>query len=84
MVFKFKDYLVKYIQSVEPDFQANEIIEALYYTTTDPDDGESVAVTIEASRPEASSKIQKILHDRNISDILPGIKSEIQISRGNV
>ena len=84
MVFKFEDYLVKYIQSVDPDFEANEIIKALYYTTADPDDGESVAVTIKASRPEASSKIQKILHDRNISDILPGIKSDIQISRGNV
>ena len=69
-IFTFKNYLVSYIHSIDPNFQDNEILKALYVTT----DGRAGGF-IYTSTPEASSELKRILYDRNISDMFPGMKN---------
>ena len=73
LIFEFKNYLEKYIQSIDPQYQVNDIRKALY-CTTDIDDrhAECIGAMIFTKTAEASSKIQRILDDRPVSDIFPG------------
>ena len=82
LIFGFKNYLVKYIQSIDPQYQVNDILNALY-CTTDIDDryAECIGAMIFTTTPEASSKIQRILHDRPVSDIFPGKDSQVKTPR---
>ena len=81
-VFRFKDYLVRYIRSIAPYFQVNEIVgEALYMASNKRDDREDCAGGfIHTRTPQASSELIRILDGRNISDMFPGIKN-LKISK---
>ena len=68
-IFKFKNYLVSYIQSIDPNFQANDIDEALYVG-----DVSDSAAAIYTNKSEAANKIERILQDRNVSEMFPGFK----------
>ena len=68
-IFRFKNYLVKYIHSIDPNFQASGIDKALYVTS-----GPKLSrAFIYTNTQEAAHEIKKILHDKNVSDIFPGI-----------
>ena len=73
LIYIFTNYLVKYLQSIDPDFQPQEIIQAMYVTAGTEEDWHAGA-SIETRTPEASSKIKELLHDRDVNDIFPGIK----------
>ena len=64
-IFKFKNYLVRYIHSIDPNFQENGVHNALYC---------EYGAMIFANTPEAASEIKRLLHDRNTSDVFPGIE----------
>ena len=73
LIFLFKNYLVKYIQSIDPNFNKNDIEEASYITAdVDGRYAESVGASILTKSPKVASELQKILHDRNVSDMFPG------------
>ena len=63
---------MEFIQSIDPDFQVQEIIKAFVVTSGTGEEWHAGAL-IETSTSEASSKIKELLHDRNVSDIFPGI-----------
>ena len=76
-IFKFKNYLVNYIKSIDPNFQVNGIAEALYVTSYLPNneyDTCSAGALIHTNTPEAAFEIKRILQDRNVSEMFPGIK----------
>ena len=73
MAYIFTNFLVEYIQSIDPDFQVQEIIQASFVTSGTDEDWHAGA-SIETSTSEASSKIKELLHDKNVSDMFPGIK----------
>ena len=72
MLYIFTNFLVEFIQSIDPDFQVQEIIKA-FVVTSGTDEEWHAGALIETSTSEASSKIKELLHDRNVSDIFPGI-----------
>ena len=73
LIFLFKNYLVNYIQSIVPNFDENDIEEASYITAdVDERYAESAGASILTKSAKASSELQKILHDRSVSDIFPG------------
>ena len=69
-IFKFKNYLVSYIHSIDPNFQANDIDEGTYLR----DASDSAAAVIYTNKSEAANKIERILQDRNVSEMFPGFK----------
>ena len=69
-IFEFKNYLVSYIHSIDPNFQANDIDEVLY----DGRVSDSAAALIYTNKSEAANKIERILQDRNVSEMFPGFK----------
>ena len=69
-IFKFKNYLVSYIHSIDPNFQANDIDEVLY----DGGVSDCAAALIYTNKSEAADKIERILQDRNVSEMFPGFK----------
>ena len=74
-VFSFKNYLVKYIQSIDPNFQASGIDKAYYFTSDEPrapEDPESAGAYVHANTPDAAFEIKRILHDKNVGDMFPG------------
>ena len=74
LIYIFTNYLVKYLQSIDPDFQAQEIIQAIYITAGTGEEDWHTGASIETRTPEASSKIKELLHDRDVNDMFPGIK----------
>ena len=77
-IFKFKNYLVNYIKSIDPNFQVNGIAEALYvtsyYSPKNKYDTCSAGALIHTNTPEAAFEIKRILQDRKVSEMFPGIK----------
>ena len=71
--FDFKNYLVNYIQSIDPNFDENDIEIARYVKAyVDDTYADSAGASILTKTAKASSEIQKILHDRSVSDMFPG------------
>ena len=56
---------MRYIHSIDPNFQENGVHNALYC---------EYGAMIFANTPEAASEIKRLLHDRNTSDVFPGIE----------
>lgn len=75
LVFKFTNYLVKYIHSIYPNFDDTGIDKAFYATSNNlgADDPESSQAFIYVNKPEAAFQIERILHDKNVADMFPGI-----------
>ena len=73
LIYIFTNYLVKYLQSIDPDFQ-EEIIQAVYFTAGTCEEDSHAGALIKTRTLEASSKIKELLHDRDVNDICPGIK----------
>jgi len=78
-IFKFKNYLANYIKSIDPNFQVNGIAEALYVTsyylpTKNKYDTCSAGALIHTNTPGAAFEIKRILQDRKVSEMFPGIK----------
>ena len=75
-IFKFKNYLVNYIKSIDPNFQVNGIAEALYVTSyylpKNKYDRCTAGALIHTNTPEAAFEIKRILHDKNVGDMFPG------------
>ena len=74
LIYIFTNYLVKYLQSIDPDFQAQEIIQAVYFTAGTGEEDSHAGALIKTRTLETSSKIKELLHDRDVNDIFPGIK----------
>ena len=76
-IFRFKNYLVNYIHSIDPNFKQNEIEGEALYVTYDKwgDRRDCAGGFIYTKTPEASSELKRILDGRNISDMFPGIKN---------
>lgn len=76
-MFKFTNYLVKYIHSIDPNFDDTGIDEAFYstkpYNNLRADDPESSGAFINTNKPEAAFEIERILHGKNVADMFPGI-----------
>ena len=62
-MFKFTNYLVKYIQSIDPNFDDTGIDEAFYSTKR---------AFINTNKPEAAFQIERILQGKNVGDMFPG------------
>ena len=75
-MFKFTNYLVKYIHSIDPNFDDTGIDGAFYATSNNmrANEPESAGAFINTNRPETANEIERILHDRNVADMFPGIK----------
>ena len=73
LIFSFKNYLTNYIQSIDPNFDEDDIEQARYITAdVDERYAESAGASILTKSAKASSELQKILHDRSTSDMFPG------------
>ena len=75
IVYKFKTFFVRSIQSVDPNFNENDIDQALYVAGDDPNNNENVNFSnglIFAKTPEAAFNIESLLHKRNVADFFPG------------
>jgi len=77
-MFKFTNYLVKYIHSIDPNFDETGIDEAFYVTSNNlrvglTDYPESSGAFINTNKPEAAFQIESILHGENVADMFPGI-----------
>ena len=73
MIFSFKNYLTNYIQSIDPNFDEDDIEQARYITAdVDERYAESAGASILTKSAKASSELQKILHNRSTSDMFPG------------
>ena len=75
IVFKFKTFFVRLIQSIDPNFNENEIKEALYVTCDGHDDNGPVNYSIGlifAKTSEAAFNIENLLHNREVADFFPG------------
>ena len=71
--FNFKNYLVSYILSIDPNFDKNDIEIARYVKAyVDETYADSAGASILTKSAKASSELQKILHDRSVSDMFPG------------
>ena len=66
LMFKFTDYLVRYIHSIDPKFQEAGIDNAFYCTSYDlsADDHESSGAYINTNAPEQAFEIKRILHEK--------------------
>ena len=77
LVFNFTNYLVKYIHSIDPNFDDTGIDEAYYSMKPSNnlrgDDIESSGAFINTNKPEAAFQIESILHGKNVADMFPGI-----------
>ena len=71
MVFDFKKFIQKFVQSMDPEFNTNDIEEA-YYRTNEYF-GEAF---IFLKSPEAALQIQIKIHKLKVSDIFPGNSSK--------
>ena len=69
--FGFKKYLVKYIHSIDPNFQVNDIEQALYVSSDI--EVESASAIIKTRSKETSDEIKKLLDHRNVSDMFSGM-----------
>ena len=68
--------MVRFIQSLDPNFNENDIIEALYVTIDDHDDNGNVDYSIGliyAKTPTAAFNIENLLHHQNTADMFPGL-----------
>ena len=74
-MFKFTNYLVKYIHSIDPNFDDTGIDEAFYVACDNlrADNPESSGAFINTNKPEAAFEIERILHGKNVADMFPGI-----------
>ena len=74
LIFYFREYLLRFILKVDPNFEKDDLIQALYCTA---DDDEEYAATVGAivytRTPEAAHAIQIILHKRRVIELFPGI-----------
>ena len=70
-MFKFTNYLVKYIHSIDPDFDETGIDEAFYATNNLKP--QSSGAFINTNRPETAFEIKRILDDKNVADMFPGL-----------
>ena len=64
IVFKCKTFFVRLIQSIDPNFNENEIEEALYANFSKG--------LIFAKTSEAAFNIENLLHNREVADFFPG------------
>jgi len=71
-MFKFTNYLVKYIHSIDPNFDETGIDEA-FYTTKPSNNLRASGAFINTNKPEAALQIERILHGKNVADMFPGI-----------
>ena len=71
LMFKFTNYLVKYIHSIDPDFDHTGIDEAFYATNNLKP--QSSGAFINTNRPETAFEIKRILDDKNVADMFPGL-----------
>ena len=67
-MFKFTNYLVKYIHSIDPDFDETGIDEAFYATAK-----KTSRAFVNTNKSETAFEIKRILHDQNVADMFPGI-----------
>ena len=76
LIFKFTNYFVKYIHSIDPNFDDTGIDGAFYATSNykRANEPESAGAFINTNRPETANEIERILHDRNVADMFPGMK----------
>ena len=75
IVFKCKTFFVRLIQSIDPNFNENEIEDALYVTCDDHDDNGPTTYSIGlifAKTSEAAFNIENMLHNREVADFFPG------------
>ena len=77
ITYRFKAYLVRFIQSIDPNFDENDIIEALYMTSEHADYDDIVNVNfcagfIYAKTPKAAFNIENLLHKQKVADLFPG------------
>ena len=75
IVFKCKTFFVRLIQSIDPNFNENDIEDALYVTCDDHDDNGPATYSIGlifAKTSEAAFNIEALLHKRNVGDFFPG------------
>ena len=80
IVYKFKAFLVRFIKSIDPTFNENDIREGLYLTgdLDDPDDkgnGNYSGGLIYAKTPKAAFNIENLLHKQNVANMFPGYHS---------
>ena len=76
ITYRFKEFVVRFIQSLDPNFNENDIIEALYVTIDDHDDNGNVDYSIGliyAKTPTAAFNIENLLHHQNTADMFPGL-----------
>ena len=72
IVFKFKTFFVRLIQSIDPNFNENEIEEALYVTCDDGDNNYGNIGLIFVKTSQAAFNIENLLHNREVADFFPG------------
>ena len=75
LVFNFTNYLVKYIQSTDPDFDDTGIDNAFYATSNNLEAGdpEFAGAFIYINKSETAFEIRRILEDKNVADMFPGL-----------
>ena len=71
--YKFKAFVVRFIQSLDPNFNENDIIEALYVTTDDNGNVDYSIGLIYAKTPTAAFIIENLLHHQNVADMFTGL-----------
>ena len=74
IIFHFKEYLLRFILKVDPNFEKDDLIQALYCTANDDDEyAATVGAIIHTTTPEAAHAIDTILHKRRVTELFPGI-----------
>ena len=75
LMFKFTNYLVKYIHSIDPNFDDTGIDVAFYATFNNmrANESESAGAVIYINKSETAFEIRTILDDKNVADIFPGL-----------
>ena len=75
IIFHFKEYLLRFILSIDPNFERDDLIHAMYCTANYDDEyAATVEATIFTTTPEAAHAIDTILHKRRVTELFPGIR----------
>ena len=73
IIFHFKEYLLRFILSVDPNFKRCDLTHAMYCTANDDDEyAATVGAKIYTKTPEAAHAIDTILHKRRVTELFPG------------
>ena len=74
IVYHFKEYLLRFILSVDPNFEEDDLLQAMYCTANDDEEyAASVAAIIITRTSEAAHAIEVILNKRRVTELFPGI-----------